>query len=79
MVSGNPVLSTRINGIPDEYFDYIIPLDSLDATYLKNKILEVAAMPREKREELGARAKSFVLSEKNNVKQAEKIINFTKE
>ena len=28
MVSGNPVLSTRIKGIPDEYFDYIIPLDS---------------------------------------------------
>ncbi|MBQ4107960.1 MAG: glycosyltransferase [Clostridia bacterium] len=79
MVSGNPVLSTRINGIPDEYFDYIIPLDSLDAAYLKNKILEVAGMPSEERENLGARAKSFVLKEKNNVKQAEKIINFTKE
>lgn len=79
MVSGNPVLSTRINGIPDEYFDYIIPLDSLDATYLKKKILEVASMSKDEREKLGAQAKSFVLNEKNNIKQAEKIIKFIKE
>lgn len=79
MVSGNPVLSTRIKGIPDEYFDYIIPLDSLEKGYLKQKILEVASMPKDEREKLGDGAKNFVLCEKNNIKQAEKIINFVKE
>ncbi len=76
MVSGNPVLSTRIKGIPDEYFDYIVPLDSLGKDYLKEKILEVANMPSEQRKALGENARNFVLNEKNNVKQAEKIIKF---
>lgn len=78
MVSGNPVLSTRINGIPDEYFDYIIPLDSLDPSYLRGEIERVAKMSSEQRQEFGQRARDFVLNEKNCTSQTKKILDFIK-
>ncbi len=76
MVSGNPVLSTKIMGIPDEYFDYIIPISSIDKDYLKSKILEVGNTPSEERLALGAQAKDFVLTKKNCNEQAKRIIDF---
>ncbi len=78
MVSGNPVLSTRINGIPEEYFDYIIPLDSLDSDYLKSEILKIANMSNDERQAMGEKAKSYVLNEKNCNVQAKRIIDFIK-
>ena len=79
MVSGNPVLSTRIKGIPDEYFEYIIPLDTLDREYLMSKIIEVASIPREERLAFGKKASDFVLEKKNCNMQAKKIIDFIKD
>lgn len=79
MVSGNPVLSTRINGIPEEYFDYIIPLDSLDSDYLKREIEKVANMSIDERQAIGEKAKSFILNEKNCNVQTRKIIDFIKD
>ena len=79
MVSGNPVLSTRINGIPEEYFDYIIPIDSLDISYLKSEIEKIAGMSKEERLAFGKRAKDFVLNEKNCNVQMQRVINFIKD
>ena len=78
MVSGNPVLSTKIKGIPDEYFNYIVPLETIEKDNLKSKIIEIGNMSREKRLAFGEKAKDFVLKEKNCVKQAERIISFIK-
>ena len=78
MVSGNPVLSTKIKGIPDEYFDYIIPLDNLEKEYLKSKIIEVGNKTSDERLALGKKARDFVLNEKNCNEQAKKIISFAK-
>lgn len=76
MVSGNPVLSTKIKGIPDEYFDYLIPLDTLEKDYLKSKILEVGELSMEERIVYGVKAKDFILKKKNCNEQAKKIISF---
>ncbi|MBQ8546304.1 MAG: glycosyltransferase [Clostridia bacterium] len=76
MASGNPVLSTRIKGIPDEYFDYIIPLDTIDKDYLKSKIVEVANMSREERLGFGKKARDFVLTKKNCNVQMKRVIDF---
>lgn len=78
MVSGNPVLSTKIKGIPDEYFDYIIPLDNLEKDYLKSKIVEIGKLSSKERLALGERARDFVLIEKNCNNQAKKILEFVK-
>ena len=78
MVSGNPVLSTKINGIPDEYFNYIIPLDSIASSYLAEKIKEIATMSASERDELGGKAREFVLREKSSTVQMKKVIDFVK-
>lgn len=78
MVSGNPVLSTRIDGIPEEYFEYIIPLDALDAEYLATQIRSVANMSSSERYDFGNKAKLFVLNEKNTTIQTKKVLDFLK-
>lgn len=79
MVSGNPVLSTRINGIPEEYYDYVVPLDSLDVDYLKKEIEKIGKMTKEQRSTIGSKAKEFVLYEKNCNAQMKKVIKFIKD
>ena len=76
MISGNPVLSTVIEGIPDEYFDYLIPLLDITPNTLSEKIKQVAEMDKEDRESLGNKSRSFILENKNNVAQMRRIIEF---
>ena len=79
MISGNPVLSCRIGGIPDEYFDYLVEMKSTSPADIAEAIQRVAEMPAEARDQLGERGKQYVLEEKNNVVQAKKILNFVNE
>ena len=76
MVSGNPVLSTVIDGIPEEYFDYIIPLESINPEMLSEKIRMVASMDKKDRNEYGEKARCFVLENKSNVAQMKKALEF---
>ena len=76
MVSGNPVLSTVIDGIPEEYFDYIIPLESISPEMLSEKIKSVASMDKKDRNEYGEKARRFVLENKSNVAQMKKALEF---
>ena len=76
MISGNPVLSCRIGGIPDEYFNYLVEMKSTNPSDIKQAILAVAEMTEEERLNLGNSAREFILNEKNNVSQARKILDF---
>ena len=78
MVSGNPVLSTVIKGIPDEYFNYLVEMHSTSPDDIKIAILKVANMTFDERKKLGEAGKNFVLDGKSNIKQAELILNFVK-
>ncbi len=79
MISGNPVLSCRIGGIPDEYFNYLVEMKSTSPSDIKDAILSVAEMSEEERAALGKNARDFILTEKNNVAQARKILEFVTE
>ena len=76
MISGNPVLSCHIGGIPDEYFNYLVEMKSTNPSDIKQAILAVAEMTEEERLNLGNSAREFILNEKNNVSQARKILDF---
>ncbi len=76
MISGNPVISTVIAGIPDEYFDYLIPIESIDPHTLSEKIKEIALMDKASRDALGEKSRSYVLENKNNVAQMKKVLEF---
>lgn len=73
MVSGTPMLGTRLAGMPNEYVSYMFLLDECSERGFKNAFSKALSMTPEKLHETGQKARDFVLREKNNVKMSEKI------
>ena len=78
MVSGKPVISVKIQGIPEEYYQYLIVVDELNEDSISKAIDKVYNMSQEDRDAFGAKAKAFVLENKNCVVQAQRMLNFIK-
>ncbi len=76
LLSGKPVLSFRIPGIPDEYFNYLIEIKNPTLRDIKNSILKVGNMTGLERKHLGDSGKNFVLREKNYNIQGKRICEF---
>ncbi|MHC0036441.1 glycosyltransferase [Pseudoneobacillus sp. C159] len=74
MVSGTPTLTTKLPGMPMEYYEhvYLINDETVDGVCLALK--EILTIPIEQLHNKGLEAKKFVLREKNNIMQANKII-----
>ena len=76
MISGNPVLSFDIPGIPEEYFNYLVKMDEVSPKCIAECIKKVAKMPIDEITELGEKSKKFVVENKNKNAQAKKILEF---
>ena len=76
MLSGNPVLSFNIPGIPEEYFDYLIEMKDATPSSIAEAIKSVAAMPLNEIKERGEKSRTFVLEQKNKNAQSKKILDF---
>jgi glycosyltransferase involved in cell wall biosynthesis len=76
LLSGKPVLTFKIPGIPDEYYDYLISMDEPTPECIKDAIIGVSRMSVKERQSLGKKGKKFVLEKKNNIVQAKKICRF---
>ncbi|MGB3223292.1 MAG: glycosyltransferase [Desulforhopalus sp.] len=76
MITGRPVLSTRLPGIPNEYFRYLYVIDDETPEGLSNLFLRLKAISADQLSAFGAVAKSFVMNNKNELVQGRKIINF---
>lgn len=76
MASGTPLCTTRLPGMPEEYYPYLFFFDDESENGMLATLREVLAKSDNEYHELGARAKAFVISEKTNVKQAEKLLSF---
>lgn len=79
MISGNPVLSFDIKGIPEEYFNYLVKIEEVSPKSIAEAIKKVADMPEEQRIALGESSKKFVIENKNKNVQAKKILEFVNE
>ena len=73
MASGTPTLLTDIASLPDEYKKYVVLAKDNSEQELMDKIMEVYSH-EDKYTDIGALARNFILNEKNNMIQAEKII-----
>lgn len=74
MVSGTPVLTTRLPGMPQEYYDYIFTIDGStpqDVTTALEKVFKHSKADLHKK---GQMAKEFVLNNKNNIIQSGRIL-----
>lgn len=79
MVSGTYTLTTKLSGIPDEYFDYCGCIDSSTSEDIARAIDNALNLGREELHARGLKAKRFVLSEKNNMIQIQKVVSFIKQ
>ena len=74
MLSGKPVIMYKLDGIPDEYDDYLcyVPDDSVSS--LRETIVSVCDLSEEKRNHIGENARSFLIQKKNTRVQAKEIL-----
>lgn len=75
LASGTPVISYKLDGIPDEYDEYLIYVLDNSIVSLRKKIEEVCSLTEEERKNIGAKCRDFVLKEKNSKKQIKKVID----
>ena len=74
MASGTPVLTTVLPGMPKEYYPYVFFLEDETVEGIARVLPELLAKSDEELFEKGSRARAFVLDQRNNLVQAQKII-----
>ena len=74
MVSGTPVLTTNLPGMPIEYKKYVYLIDDESVEGLSEMLRTVLSKPREELLKKGVEAREFVLNNKNNIMQAQKVL-----
>lgn len=74
MVSGTPVLTTPLQGMPSEYNNYVYLFEDESIAGITKTLENILGKNREELHEKGVKAKEFVIREKNNQIQANKII-----
>lgn len=76
MASGRPVLSTRLRGIPPEYFNYLIPINIETPEGIAATIRMVLDKSSFELKNIGEKGRDFIIKNKNELFQGKKILNF---
>lgn len=78
MTSGTAVASTTVGGIPEEYFEYIFPIDGHDAEAIGSWLSRVLKLKEEQFATVGERSRTYAVEKKNYAAQGERIVEFLK-
>lgn len=73
MASGTPLLTTKLAGIPDEYFNYSFTIDKENKEGIKKKISEILGKNEKELKKIGQKAMEFVTKNKSKQTQTKKI------
>ena len=76
MVSGTPMLTTKLPGMPREYYPYVYLIEDETSEGIANILCQIFAEPFEERKAKAKQARAFVIEHKSNIVQSTKIINF---
>lgn len=75
MVSGTPVLTTMLPGMPSEYYPYVYLFDKGESVEGYAEVLKnVLSLSAEELEAKGRKARIWMLTNKNNVSQTKRIV-----
>jgi len=74
MSTGTPVLTTKLPGMPKEYYPHVFFIEEENAEGIAAALKQVFAHSDEELFRKGCAAREFVLEERNNVVQAAKIL-----
>lgn len=72
--AGKPVVAYKLDGIPDEYDNYLLYPSDESTEALSRKIIEICEAERDTLNKIGTAGRAFVMSQKNAVTQTGKII-----
>ena len=75
MASGTPVLTTRLPGMPKEYYPYVDFIEEESAAGIAAALKAVLSRSDEELFRKGQEARAFVLDGRNNVVQAKKLLD----
>lgn len=75
LASGKPVIGYKLDGIPDEYDEWIYYVQGGTLDALAQKITEVCGLPLCEREAMGKKSRAFILEQKNPAKMCERIVD----
>jgi len=78
MKTGNPVMSFKIGGIPEEYYEHLLMVGEETTESLKEAMKKAMTMSAEFRSSFGESAKKFILESKDVSIQTEHILNLIK-
>ena len=78
MVSGTPVLTMALPGMPLEYYNKLFVCKDETVSGLAQSLSDILKCSDEELSIIGQKAKEYVLQEKNNIKQAGRILNLLK-
>lgn len=73
--SGTPLIAYKLDGIPNEYDEYINYVSGDAPEALAEKIKEICELDVNTRERIGKRAQNFVVEQKNAIAQTKKILD----
>lgn len=76
MVSGTPLLTTVLPGMPSEYCPYVLLLEDESAEGICGALKSFFELDLPERKSIGKSAREFVINNKSNIVQAKKIIDF---
>lgn len=79
MYSGTPLLTTRLSGIPEEYFNYVFSIPDNSVECLEKAFHDIFSLSDEELTEVGEKAKCFVAEYKNPRIQTQRIVSFFKD
>ena len=74
--AGSLVLSTRLIGIPEEYFSYIVTVDLKNKADIIGMISQLLTMPDDEYIGKCLKAQEFIMTKKNYLYQSKRIIAF---
>ena len=79
MLSGTPLLTTELSGIPEEYFKYLFHIEDNKVELISKKMEEILELSNEELTDFGRDAQKFIIENKNSKSQIKKILSFFSE
>jgi glycosyltransferase involved in cell wall biosynthesis len=79
LISGTATVAYKLSGMPDEYTKYIFYIEGDSPQDMADKLIYVCEMDPSMRNQFANNARNYVLSNKNNVSQTQKIFKMFKD
>jgi len=77
--SGKPVLCYKLEGIPNDYDDYLQYISTSDSEGIKSAVQKIMGLASAERKAIGSAGRAFVLDKKNPATQCKSLIAFLRQ